>query len=67
LNIVQHAIQLLQIEYQTRLSQDKFDKVVDLLENKSKVSAFIRLSSNARDCWIQRNSNIEEFIYIDTI
>ena len=43
LNTVEKAIQLLELEYQNRLTLDKFDKAIEILENKFKAFAFISL------------------------
>jgi hypothetical protein len=48
-NTVELAIQLLQKEYETRLSGVHFLVVIDLLTAEAKASVFITLNSNIRD------------------
>jgi hypothetical protein len=57
-NTVELAIQLLQIEYETRLSEDHFLLVVDVLTTEAKASVFITLNSNIRDIWICKTVDI---------
>jgi hypothetical protein len=59
-NKVELAIQLLQTEYQDRLSTSAFIDAVDVLTNEAKASVFITLNStNIRDLWLCKNANIE--------
>lgn len=59
LNTVELAIQLLQKEYETRLSKDHFLVAIDLLTAEVKASVFITLNSNIRDMWLSRNIDVE--------
>ena len=56
-SVIQKAIQLLQEEYETRLSLDGFDSAIEVLEQKGKATVFITLSGDARDRWLQKNAN----------
>jgi hypothetical protein len=59
-NKVELAIQLLQTEYQDRLSTSAFIDAVDVLTNEAKASVFITLNSiNIRDLWLCKNANVE--------
>jgi hypothetical protein len=58
-NAIARAIRLLQDEYQSRLSICAFDDAVEVLEKKGKAIAFITLSGDARDRWLQKNVNTE--------
>jgi hypothetical protein len=58
-NAIARAIQLLQDEYQSKLSTPEFDIAVEVLENKGKAIAFITLSGDARDRWVQENVDAE--------
>ena len=51
-SVIQKAIQLLQEQYETRLSLDGFDSAVEVLEQKGKATVFITLSGDARDRWL---------------
>jgi hypothetical protein len=57
-NIVELAIQLLQIEYKTRLSKGHFLLAVDVLIAKAKASVFITLNSSIRDTWICKTIDV---------
>jgi hypothetical protein len=60
LNPFERAIQLLQDEYELRLSENHFLQVVELLESQSKASIFITLKvGRLRDQWLCRNAGIE--------
>ena len=48
----------MQDEYQSKLFVNAFDNAVEVLKKKEKAIAFITLSGNARDCWLQKNVNI---------
>jgi histidinol-phosphate/aromatic aminotransferase/cobyric acid decarboxylase-like protein len=48
-NTVELAIQLLQIEYKTHLSEGHFLLAVDVLTAEAKASVFITLNSSIRD------------------
>jgi hypothetical protein len=58
-DIVELAIQLLQNEYEIRLSQNYFLAAVDFLTIKTKASAFITLNSIIRDIWLCKNADVE--------
>ena len=58
-NTVELAIQLLQKEYQTKLSSSHFINAVDFLTVEAKASAFITLNSSIRDIWLCKNLDIE--------
>ena len=58
-NKVELAIQLLQEQYQERLSTSDFIDAVGILENSAKASIFITLkSSKIRDLWLQKHACI---------
>jgi hypothetical protein len=57
-NPVELAIQLLQREYETRLSESHFLEAVDFLTTEAKASVFITLNSNMRDIWLCRNASV---------
>jgi hypothetical protein len=58
-NKVEQAIQLLEEQYQERLSASDFIDAVEVLENSSKASVFITLqSSMIRDRWLQKNAGV---------
>ena len=57
-NTVELAIQLLQNEYETRLSKGHFLTVVDFLTAEVKASVFITLNSSIRDMWLCKNTDI---------
>lgn len=57
-NTVELAIQLLQKEYETRLSEGHFLTVVDFLATEAKASIFITLHSNIRDIWLCKNTDV---------
>jgi hypothetical protein len=57
-NTVELAIQLLQNEYETRLSKGHFLTVVDFLTVEAKASVFITLNSSIRDMWLCKNTDI---------
>ena len=60
LNPVEKAVQLLELEYQDRLTLDKFDNAIKVLENKFKASAFISLQDTTiQDRWLQRNISVK--------
>ncbi len=58
-NTVELAIQLLQKEYQVRLSTSHFVDAVDFLTVEAKASAFITLNSSIRDIWLCKNLDVE--------
>jgi hypothetical protein len=58
-NTVELAIQLLQTEYETRLSTSHFLAAVDFLTTKAKASAFITLNGHIRDMWLCKNTDVE--------
>jgi hypothetical protein len=59
-NKVELAIQLLQNEYQERLSPVAFVEAIDVLTNEARASVFITLNSNSiRDLWLCKNANIQ--------
>jgi hypothetical protein len=58
-NIVELAIQLLQKEYETRLSKGHFLIAIDFLTTEAKASIFITLNSSIRDMWLCRNIDVE--------
>ena len=57
-NTVELAIQLLQNEYETRLSKGHFLTVVDFLTAEAKASVFITLNSSIRDMWLCKNTDV---------
>jgi hypothetical protein len=57
-NTVELAIQLLQIEYETRLSESHFLLAVDVLTVEAKASVFITLNSSIRDTWICKTADV---------
>lgn len=57
-NTVELAIQLLQKEYETRLSEGDFLVAIDFLTAETKASVFITLNSNIRDIWLCKNTNV---------
>jgi hypothetical protein len=57
-NPVELAIQLLQREYETRLSESHFLEAVDFLTIEAKASVFISLSSNMRDIWLCKHASV---------
>jgi hypothetical protein len=56
---VELAIQLLQNEYELRLSESHFLMAITLLESESKAAIFITLKSRLRDQWLSQNAGIE--------
>jgi hypothetical protein len=50
---------MLEIEYQSRLSQIELDTTIDYLSDKTKASVFIAMSSTSRDRWLQRHINVQ--------
>jgi hypothetical protein len=58
-NTMELAIQLLQTEYETRLSTSHFLTAVDFLTTKAKASAFITLNSHIRDMWLCKNTDVK--------
>jgi hypothetical protein len=59
LNIVERAIQLLQREYESRLSEGHFLMAIDFLGIKSNASIFNTLGSSIRETWLCKNADIE--------
>ena len=57
-NTVELAIQLLQIEYETHLSESHFLLAIDVLTAEAKASVFITLNSSIRDMWICKTANV---------
>jgi hypothetical protein len=57
-NTVELAIQLLQKEYKTRLSEGHFLLAVDVLTAEAKASVFITLNSSIRDMWICKTADV---------
>jgi hypothetical protein len=57
-NTVELGIQLLQKEYETRLSKDHFLKAVELLTTEAFASVFITLNSSIRDVWLRKNAHV---------
>ena len=57
-NTVELAIQLLQIEYETCLSEGHFLLAVDVLTAEAKASVFITLNSSIRDMWICKTADV---------
>lgn len=57
-NTVELAIQLLQKEYETRLSEGHFLEAVDFLTTEAKASVFITLNSGIRDAWLCKNTHV---------
>jgi hypothetical protein len=57
-NTVELAIQLLQKEYETRLSEGHFLEAVDFLTTEVKASVFITLNSSIRDIWLCKNAHV---------
>ena len=53
------AIQLLQKEYETRLSEGHFLVIIDFLTAKAKASVFITLNSSIRDMWPCKNTDVK--------
>jgi len=47
INNIQKALELLDLEYKLRLSEDDFDSAIDILSNSKKASSFISLTGNA--------------------
>ena len=47
LTIVQEAIRMLEMEYQSRLSQTELDTTIDYLSDNTKASVFIAMSSTS--------------------
>lgn len=59
-NKVELAIQLLETNYQERLSTSHFIDAVSILETESKASVFITLKSSViRDYWLCKNADVE--------
>ncbi len=58
-NTVELAIQLLQKEYETRLSKGHFLVAIDFLAAKAKASVFIILNSSIRDMWLYKNIDVK--------
>jgi hypothetical protein len=58
-NTVELAIQLLQKEYKTRLSEGYFLVAIDFLTAKAKAFVFITLNSSIRDMWLCKNTDVE--------
>jgi hypothetical protein len=58
-NTVELAIQLLQKEYETRLSEGHFLVAIDFLTAKAKAFVFITLNSSIRDMWLCKNTDVE--------
>jgi hypothetical protein len=59
LTIVQEAIRMLEMEYESRLSRTELDDAIDYLSDKTKASVFIAMSSISRDRWLQRHINVQ--------
>ncbi len=59
LNTFELATQLLQDEYESRLSESHFLKAIECLESQSKASVFITLKSRIRDQWLLKNAKVE--------
>jgi hypothetical protein len=57
-NTVELAIQLLQIKYETRLSEGHFLIAIDVLIAEPKASVFITLNSSIRDIWLCKTADI---------
>jgi hypothetical protein len=66
LNTFKLAIQLLQDEYELRLSESHFLQAVEFLESQSKAFIFITLKSRLQDQWHSKNAEIELFNTIDS-
>ena len=58
-NNVELAIELLQNEYELRLSKSHFLVAIDFLTTETKASVFIILSSSIRDTQLCKNTDIE--------
>ena len=58
-NTVELAIQLLQKEYETRLSKSHFLVTIDFLTAESKAFVFITLNSSIRDMWLYKNIDVK--------
>jgi hypothetical protein len=59
-NNIELAIQLLENEYQERLSTTDFINALEVLENNSKASIFITLKSSLiRDHWLYKNIGVQ--------
>lgn len=56
---IQKALKLLDSEYKSRLSEDDFDKAIDVLGDSKKASSFISLTGNVRDRWIERHAIVQ--------
>jgi hypothetical protein len=67
LNTFELAIQLLQDEYESRLSESHFLFAVELLESQSKASIFITLKGPLRDRWLSKNIGIELIGLLDNV
>lgn len=59
LNTFELAIQLLQDEYESRLSESHFFQAVQLLQSESTASVFITLNSRLRDQWLCRSAGVK--------
>jgi len=58
-NTVELAIQLLQKEYEIRLSKGHFLVAIDFLTAEAKASVFITLNSSIRDMWLCKNTDVK--------
>ena len=67
LNTFELAIQLLQDEYESRLSESHFLFAVELLESQSKALIFITLKGPLRDRWLSKNIGIELIGLLDNV
>jgi hypothetical protein len=52
------AIELLDLDYSTRLSDTCFDQAVDILSDEMRASVFISLSGDRRDRWLERHAHV---------
>jgi hypothetical protein len=59
INNIQKALELLDLEYKLRLSEDDFDSAIDVLGDSKKASSFISLTGNVQDRWIERYVTVQ--------
>lgn len=58
-NIYQLAINLLQDEYEFRLSENGLIQAIDLLQSESHASTFVSLKGQLRDLWLCRKAQVK--------
>jgi hypothetical protein len=52
------AIELLSLEYSTRLLETDFDRAVDTLSDEIRASVFVSLEGHSRDRWLERHTHV---------